>query len=142
MIRWCLVPEIWCTTDGRTDRRMDQWKMWHIEVCHPKTEIKKKKKNKKLVATLGFECWTSFPKSAPAKFSGHKSCESRDVKFSNCQTTSQWSYNQRVMRIYGWEFFMVCCHLEKFCGHRHCDSENMYLLFHKNSEDNLIDGSC
>ena len=107
-----------------------------------KNRNKKKKKNKKLVATLGFECWTSFPKSAPAKFSGHKSCESRDVKFSNCQTTSQWSYNQRVMWIYGWEFFMVCCHLEKFCGHRHCDSEDMYLLFHKNSEDNLIDGSC
>ena len=107
-----------------------------------KNRNKKKKKNKKLVATLGFECWTSFPKSAPAKFSGHKSCESRDVKFSNCHTTSQWSYNQRVMRIYGWEFFMVCCHLEKFCGHRHCDSEDMYLLFHKNSEDNLIDGSC
>ena len=34
-----------------------------------KNRNKKKKKNKKLVATLGFECWTSFPKSAPAKFS-------------------------------------------------------------------------
>ena len=23
MITWCTVPEIWCTTDGRTDRRTD-----------------------------------------------------------------------------------------------------------------------
>ena len=98
-----------------------------------KNRNKKQKKNKRLVATLQFECWTSFPKSAPAKFSGHKSCESRDVKFSNCHSTSQWSYNKRVMRIYGWEFFMVCCHPEKFCGHRHCDSGDMYLLCHENS---------
>ena len=24
MIRWCTVPEIWCTTDGRTDRRTEK----------------------------------------------------------------------------------------------------------------------
>ena len=48
MIRWCMIPEIWCATDGqadgwtdrqkdgRTDRRMNRWtdgqKKWHIEV--------------------------------------------------------------------------------------------------------------
>ena len=31
MIRWCTVPEIWCVTDGRTDRQ----KEWHIEVGAP-----------------------------------------------------------------------------------------------------------
>ena len=35
MIRWCMVTEIWCTTDGRTDGwtdgRTDGWKKWHIE---------------------------------------------------------------------------------------------------------------
>ena len=35
MIRWCTVPEIWCTTNGRTDRRMDGWKKWHVEVGVP-----------------------------------------------------------------------------------------------------------
>ena len=31
MIRWQIVPEKWCVTDGRTDRR----KKWHIEVGAP-----------------------------------------------------------------------------------------------------------
>ena len=31
MIRWCMVPEIWCTTDGRTEGQ----KKWHIDVCAP-----------------------------------------------------------------------------------------------------------
>ena len=31
MMRWCMVPEIWCATD----RRMDRWKKWHIEVGLP-----------------------------------------------------------------------------------------------------------
>ena len=31
MIRQCMVPEIWCTMDGQTDRR----KKWHIEVGTP-----------------------------------------------------------------------------------------------------------
>ena len=31
MIRWCTVPEIWCTTDGQ----MDEQKKWHIEVGAP-----------------------------------------------------------------------------------------------------------
>ena len=36
MIRWCAVPEILCTTDGRTDGQ----KKWHIEVgTSPKNEI-------------------------------------------------------------------------------------------------------
>ena len=56
MIRWCMIPEIWCATDGqadgwtdrqkdgRTDRRMNRWtdgqKKWHIEVgAPPKKEI-------------------------------------------------------------------------------------------------------
>ena len=49
MIRWCMVLEIWCATDGWTEtdgqRRMDRegwtdrltdgWKKWHIEVGAP-----------------------------------------------------------------------------------------------------------
>ena len=35
MIRWCMVPEIWCATGGQTDRRTDRWKKWHIEVDAP-----------------------------------------------------------------------------------------------------------
>ena len=31
MIRWCMVPEIWCETDGWTD----EWKKWHREVGAP-----------------------------------------------------------------------------------------------------------
>ena len=31
MIRWCTVPEIWCTMDGQTDRL----KKWYIEVGTP-----------------------------------------------------------------------------------------------------------
>ena len=29
MIRWCMVPEIWCVTDGRADGRMYGRKKWH-----------------------------------------------------------------------------------------------------------------
>ena len=25
IIRWCTVPEIWCTTDGQTDGQTDEW---------------------------------------------------------------------------------------------------------------------
>ena len=36
IIRWCMVPEIWCATDWR----MDGWKKWHIEVgAPPKNDI-------------------------------------------------------------------------------------------------------
>ena len=36
MIRWCTAPEIWCATDGQTDRQ----KKWHREVgSPPKKEI-------------------------------------------------------------------------------------------------------
>ena len=36
VIRWCMVLEIWCMTDGRTDKQMDRWradrrKKWHKE---------------------------------------------------------------------------------------------------------------
>ena len=30
-----MVPEIWCTTDGRMDDRTDEQKKWHIEVGAP-----------------------------------------------------------------------------------------------------------
>ena len=36
-----MVPEIWCATDGQTDRWMDRWKKWHIEVGVPPKNIKK-----------------------------------------------------------------------------------------------------
>ena len=35
MIRWCMVPEIWCAMDGQMDRWMDGQKKWHIEVGAP-----------------------------------------------------------------------------------------------------------
>ena len=35
MIKWCMVPEMWCATDGGTDGRTDGWKKWHIEVGAP-----------------------------------------------------------------------------------------------------------
>ena len=35
MIRWCMVPEIWCTTDRQTDGWSDEQKKWHIEVGAP-----------------------------------------------------------------------------------------------------------
>ena len=41
MITWCMVPEIWCMTDGRTDR----WKKWHIKVGAPANNNNKKEKH-------------------------------------------------------------------------------------------------
>ena len=35
MVRWCLVPEIWCAKYGRTDR----WKKWHIVVGAPPKNV-------------------------------------------------------------------------------------------------------
>ena len=35
MIRWCTVPETWCMTDRQTNRWMDRWKKWHMEVGAP-----------------------------------------------------------------------------------------------------------
>ena len=35
LIRWCMVPEIWCTTDGQSDRWTGRWKKWHIEAGVP-----------------------------------------------------------------------------------------------------------
>ena len=31
MIRWCVVPEIWCTTDRWTDWRTDRWADWQTD---------------------------------------------------------------------------------------------------------------
>ena len=38
IIRWCMAPEIWCTTDGRMDRGMDKRmeKVTHRGGCPPK----------------------------------------------------------------------------------------------------------
>ena len=40
MIRWCMVPEIWCATDRQMDRQTDKWKKWHIEVRAPRKKMK------------------------------------------------------------------------------------------------------
>ena len=40
MIRWCTVPEIWCATDGRTDRKSDieRW-VPHLKNKYLKTAV-------------------------------------------------------------------------------------------------------
>ena len=39
MITWCVIPEIWCATEGRkggqTDGRKNRQEKWHIEVIAP-----------------------------------------------------------------------------------------------------------
>ena len=35
-----------------------------------------------------------------------------------------------IKLLYEWEPFMVCQHLAKFDGHRHCTSRNMFLVCH------------
>ena len=35
MIRWCMVPEIWCATDEQTDG----WKKWHKEMGAPPKNV-------------------------------------------------------------------------------------------------------
>ena len=39
MIKWCTLPEIWCTIDGQADRQTDGWKKWHIEVSAPHKNV-------------------------------------------------------------------------------------------------------
>ena len=39
MIRWCMVPEIWCATARWTDRWMDRQKKCHIEVGAPPKKV-------------------------------------------------------------------------------------------------------
>ena len=45
--------------------------------------------NKKSVMTQAFACWASYLKSAPAEFSGHKHCGSRDMMVLACHVISQ-----------------------------------------------------
>ena len=33
----------------------------------------------------------------PTRFTGHKSCDSENINFSNCHVASRWSHDQRVM---------------------------------------------
>ena len=35
LIRWCMVPEIWCKTDRQTDGWTDRQKKWHEDVGAP-----------------------------------------------------------------------------------------------------------
>ena len=35
-----------------------------------------------------------------------------------------------IMRIYGWEFLVVCHQIDKFGGHVHYESGYMYLICH------------
>ena len=66
MIRWCMVPEIWCTTDGWMDRQTDGRKKWHIEVgAPPKNGIKKKHHSNKFLNCLLVGC-TKFRKRGPS----------------------------------------------------------------------------
>ena len=53
MIRWCMVPEIWCATDSRTDRWTEKW---HIEVGAPPKNPKNQnfEKWKNLLEILSF----------------------------------------------------------------------------------------
>ena len=61
MIRWCVVPEIWCTADRQMVRQMDGWmngrKKWHTEVgAAPKNEI-----FQKLISCRNISCmWRSL----------------------------------------------------------------------------------
>ena len=48
---------------------------------------------------------------------------------------------QRVKQIYGWEHLVVCHQLDKYCGHKQCDSGNtIFLICYVTSRD-FMDGS-
>ena len=61
------------------------------------------------VTTQDFVSGTSSPKSA--KFSGHRSCESRDINFLYYHVTSRWSRDQRFMWLEVREPLTVSQHL-------------------------------
>ena len=42
MIRWYMILEIWCATDGWTDGQIDGCTKWHIEVSAPPNKSKNK----------------------------------------------------------------------------------------------------
>ena len=57
MIRWCTVPEIWCTMDGRTDGRTGGRKKWHIEVGVPPKNAGKLISPAAFVGEIHFTNW-------------------------------------------------------------------------------------
>ena len=77
----------------------------------------------------------------PAKFSGRKSCENRDIHFSNCCVASRWSHDQSAMYLWVWEPLTLSYHHTKFGIDRHCISGDIIgLVCHVISEDHVIKG--
>ena len=76
MIRWYIVPEIWCAMDGQTDT--DGWKKWHIEVGAPP---------KKLKATLKKPKW---PLEITSRFFRRR--KRRNV----CWTCAMWVFFAKI----------------------------------------------
>ena len=83
--------------------------------------------NKKPMTTSVFACWTSSPSQQhPVEHSGHMPCERRDVNLLNCQVTSRWSDEQRIM----------------WLGVHWSYGNTMYLICHVASYDHIIKRSC
>lgn len=85
-----------------------------------------------------------FPEiNHPAKFTGHKSCNSGNINFSNYHVISHWSRYQMIMWLEGWKPRAENQHHVLFGVHGFSgDGDIMYLICHASSHDHLIKGSC
>ena len=63
--------------------------------------------------------------------------------YLNCHVISQIHHHiNGSMQICGWELLAVCHQPDKFGGHRHCDSGNVFLIFHVTLRDHTFKEFC
>ena len=67
---------------------------------------------------------------------------SGDIIYNLLNLSRELTRQPGVMQIYDWEFYGVCYHFDKFCGHRHCDGGDMFLIYQVNSCDHMFKGLC
>ena len=60
----------------------------------------------------------------------------------NLSSHLTWSPHWGGMRIYGWEFLVLCNYADNFCAHKHCDGWNMFLICHVTSRKYMLKGLC
>ena len=76
------------------------------------------------------------------------SFSSEDIMYLICHVTPKRPHHGGVMRIHGWELLLpmtpppVCHHSAKFFDHRHCDSGDIFFIYHVILLDYRFKGLC
>ena len=99
----CLVPEIWCATDGQSDEQMNRQKKWHIEVGAPP-------KNQSQMF-CSHNCWQILSTSSQTIYPKHQSVLLKLIKMT-FSTTAKYikKVKERIHSCLYTHFLLIYTH--------------------------------